>query len=221
MKTTLIRQSVFSLVCVWILGIMFTTSVRAEDGNVNVLKPDDYIQELEPYVEIQADGTLRLKENYQSLDLPNEFIQRVETSFSHMNELIKKGDMKVNQDLSISPRHPTTTLQATAMASSNKGCGQSGHKVYWWAYNIYLDCNETRTTYQSFKAGSGASVGLATLSRYIPTPPTQLASVIARTIGGGYIGFGQMIKDEHKGNGVRIRFTGLGYAAIPSGIFPQ
>lgn len=43
MKTTWIRQSVFSLVCVWILGIMFTTSVGAEDGNVNVLKPDDYI----------------------------------------------------------------------------------------------------------------------------------------------------------------------------------
>lgn len=172
-------------------------------------------------MEIQADGTLRLNENYQSLDLPNEFIQRVETSFSHMNELIKKGDMKVNQDLSISPRHPTKTLQATATASSNKECGQSGHKVYWWGYNIYLDCNETRTTYQLFKAGGGASVGLATLSRYIPTPPTQLASAIAGSIGGGFIGFGQMIKDEYKGNGVRIRFTGLGYAAIPSGIFPQ
>lgn len=221
MNIKLMRQSLFSLVAVWILGIMFTISVSAEDNNVNALKSNDYIQELEPYVEIQSDGTLRLNEDYQSLDLPSEFIQRVETSFSHMNELIKKGEMKVNQDLSISPIDSTRTLQAMVTASTSKGCGRSGHKVYWWGYNLYLDCNETRTTYQSFKAGGGASVGLATLSRYIPTPPTQLASAIAGTIGGGFVGFGQMIKDEHKGNGVRIRFTGLGYAAIPSGIFPQ
>lgn len=86
---------------------------------------------------------------------------------------------------------------------------------------MFLDSNETRTTYQSLKAGGGGAASVAGISRFIPIPPTQLASAIGAAIGGGLIGFGQMIQDEHNGNGVRLRFTGLGYAAVPTGVFPK
>ncbi|MFS0788907.1 hypothetical protein ABC345_21315 [Shouchella sp. 1P09AA] len=59
------------------------------------------------------------------------------------------------------------------------------------------------------------------ISRHIPVPPRQLVSVISRTIGGGLIGLGNMIEAEHEGNGVRLRVTGLGYAVVPTGVFPQ
>lgn len=40
-------------------------------------------------------------------------------------------------------------------------------------------------------------------------------------IGGGMVAFGKMIQSEHEGYGVRMRFTGLGYTAVPTGVFPQ
>lgn len=181
---------------------------------------DIYINKLEKYVIVNEDETLSLDPSYVELDIPSTFIDGIEEGLVYLNKLIKSNKAIVHPDLSVT-MVDDVNQGITSFSTKAKGCGRSGHDVYWWGYNIFLDCNETRTAYQSFKAGGGATAGIAAISRFIPVPPTQLASAIAGAIGGGLAGFGQMIQDEHEGNGVRIRFTGITYAAVPTGIFPQ
>lgn len=183
---------------------------------------DTYIEQLEVYLNINEDGKLVIDSAYSELAIPTEVTAGIEDWISYLNNMIENGEAVVNLDYSV------TMLDGheNDVKEDNKiilfaSCGRSGHDLYWWGYNVFFDCNETRSVYQSFKAGGGGTVGIAAISRYIPIPPTQLASAIAGVIGGGLIGFGQMIQDEHNGNGVRMRFTGLGYAAVPTGIFPQ
>ncbi|NVB35649.1 hypothetical protein HAU45_19465 [Bacillus licheniformis] len=174
------------------------------------------VKKLEAYLKLNADGTLTLDPSYTKLDISRSVTNEVQEWIKYLNGLVKQKEAVINSDFSV--KILDKDGNNNKMKVAKKGCGRSGHDVYWWGYNLYFDCNETRTLYQSFKAGGGATSGLALISRVIPT---QLASVISGVIGGGLVGFGQMIQDEHEGHGVRIRFTGLGYAAVPTGIFPQ
>ncbi|MFO6494622.1 MULTISPECIES: hypothetical protein [Bacillus] len=198
-------------------------SEEFENVNVNM----DDVKRLEAYLKLNADGTLTLDPSYTKLGISHSVTNEVHEWIKYLNGLVKQNEAVINSDFSVkilAKDGSVLTLDNgnnDKMKVAKKGCGRSGHKVYWWGYNLYFDCNETRTLYQSFKAGGGATTGLAAISRFIPVPPTQLASAIAGVIGGGLVGFGQMIQDEHEGHGVRIRFTGLGYAAVPTGVFPQ
>lgn len=180
------------------------------------------IKKIESYLYLSKKGTLILKPDYTDLNLDHTIIKEVKTWLKYSNQLVLEKKAVIQPDFSIKMLDESNTNSLDHKVSTlSKGCGKNGHNVYWWGYNLYFDCNETRSLYQSFKAGGGATSGIAAISRFIPVPPTQLASAIAGVIGGGLVGFGQMIQDEHDGHGVRIRFTGLGYAAVPSGVFPQ
>ncbi|WP_260859168.1 hypothetical protein [Bacillus pumilus] len=181
------------------------------------------IKKIESYLYLSKKGTLILKPDYiTDLNLDHTIIKEVKTWLKYSNQLVLEKKAVIQPDFSIKMLNESNTNSLDHKISTlSKGCGKNGHNVYWWGYNLYFDCNETRSLYQSFKAGGGATSGIAAISRFIPVPPTQLASAIAGVIGGGLVGFGQMIQDEHEGHGVRIRFTGLGYAAVPSGVFPQ
>ncbi|WP_260601837.1 hypothetical protein [Bacillus safensis] len=180
------------------------------------------IKKIESYLYLSKKGTLILKPDYTDLNLDHTIIKEVKTWLKYSNQLVLEKKAVIQPDFSIKMLDESNTNSLDHKVSTlSKGCGKNGHNVYWWGYNLYFDCNETRSLYQSFKAGGGATSGIAAISRFIPVPPTQLASAIAGVIGGGLVGFGQMIQDEHEGHGVRIRFTGLGYAAVPSGVFPQ
>lgn len=180
---------------------------------------DNYIDKLEKYVIVNEDKTLSLDPAHVfELDIPLSFTSGIQEGLDYLNGLIKSNKAVVNTDLSVTMLDDYGKGNISVMSRAR---GRSGHDLYWWGYNIFLNSNETRTTYQSFKAGGGATAGLAAIARFIPVPPTQLASAIAGVIGGGLVAYGQMIQDEHKGNGVRMRFTGLGYAAVPTGVFPQ
>ncbi|WP_234833498.1 hypothetical protein [Bacillus altitudinis] len=180
------------------------------------------IKKIESYLYLSKKGTLILKSDYTDLDLDHSIINEVKAWLKYSNQLVLEKKAVIQPDFSIKILDESSTNSLDHKVSTlSKGCGKNGHNVYWWGYNLYFDCNETRSLYQSFKAGGGATSGIAAISRFIPVPPTQLASAIAGVIGGGLVGFGQMIQDEHEGHGVRIRFTGLGYAAVPSGVFPQ
>lgn len=180
------------------------------------------IKKIESYLYLSKKGTLILKSNYTDLNLDHSIITEVKAWLKYSNQLVLEKKAVIQPDFSIKMLDESNTNSLDHKVSTlSKGCGKNGHNVYWWGYNLYFDCNETRSLYQSFKAGGGATSGIAAISRFIPVPPTQLASAIAGVIGGGLVGFGQMIQDEHEGHGVRIRFTGLGYAAVPSGVFPQ
>ncbi|MCY7616678.1 hypothetical protein MH116_02195 [Bacillus pumilus] len=180
------------------------------------------IKKIESYLYLSKKGTLILKPDYTDLNLDHTIIKEVKTWLKYSNQLVLEKKAVIQPDFSIKMLDESNTNSLDHKISTlSKGCGKNGHNVYWWGYNLYFDCNETRSLYQSFKAGGGATSGIAAISRFIPVPPTQLASAIAGVIGGGLVGFGQMIQDEHEGHGVRIRFTGLGYAAVPSGVFPQ
>lgn len=180
------------------------------------------IKKIESYLYLSKKGTLILKQDYTDLNLDHTIIKEVKTWLKYSNQLVLEKKAVIQPDFSIKMLDESNTDSLDHKVSTlSKGCGKNGHNVYWWGYNLYFDCNETRSLYQSFKAGGGATSGIAAISRFIPVPPTQLASAIAGVIGGGLVGFGQMIQDEHEGHGVRIRFTGLGYAAVPSGVFPQ
>ncbi|WP_223260736.1 hypothetical protein [Bacillus sp. LNXM65] len=180
------------------------------------------IKKIESYLYLSKKGTLILKSNYTDLNLDHSIIKEVKAWLKYSNQLVLEKKAVIQPDFSIKMLDESNTNSLDHKVSTlSKGCGKNGHNVYWWGYNLYFDCNETRSLYQSFKAGGGATSGIAAISRFIPVPPTQLASSIAGVIGGGLVGFGQMIQDEHEGHGVRIRFTGLGYAAVPSGVFPQ
>ncbi|MFW5430488.1 hypothetical protein ACKC0K_15160 [Bacillus pumilus] len=180
------------------------------------------IKKIESYLYLSKKGTLILKSNYTDLNLDHSIIKEVKAWLKYSNQLVLEKKAVIQPDFSIKMLDESNTNSLDHKVSTlSKGCGKNGHNVYWWGYNLYFDCNETRSLYQSFKAGGGATSGIAAISRFIPVPPTQLASAIAGVIGGGLVGFGQMIQDEHEGHGVRIRFTGLGYAAVPSGVFPQ
>ncbi|MCY7678352.1 MULTISPECIES: hypothetical protein [Bacillus] len=180
------------------------------------------IKKIESYLYLSKKGTLILKPDYTDLNLDHTIIKEVKTWLKYSNQLVLDKKAVIQPDFSIKMLDESNTNSLDHKISTlSKGCGKNGHNVYWWGYNLYFDCNETRSLYQSFKAGGGATSGIAAISRFIPVPPTQLASAIAGVIGGGLVGFGQMIQDEHEGHGVRIRFTGLGYAAVPSGVFPQ
>ncbi|WP_281237567.1 hypothetical protein P5654_018845 [Bacillus safensis] len=180
------------------------------------------IKKIESYLYLSKKGTLILKPDYTDLNLDHTIIKEVKTWLKYSNQLVLEKKAVIQPDFSIKMLDDSNTNSLDHKVSTlSKGCGKNGHNVYWWGYNLYFDCNETRSLYQSFKAGGGATSGIAAISRFIPVPPTQLASAIAGVIGGGLVGFGQMIQDEHEGHGVRIRFTGLGYAAVPSGVFPQ
>lgn len=180
------------------------------------------IKKIESYLYLSKKGTLILKPDYTDLNLDHTIIKEVKTWLKYSNQLVLEKKAVIQPDFSIKMLDESNTNSLDHKVSTlSKGCGKNGHNVYWWGYNLYFDCNETRSLYQSFKAGRGATSGIAAISRFIPVPPTQLASAIAGVIGGGLVGFGQMIQDEHEGHGVRIRFTGLGYAAVPSGVFPQ
>lgn len=180
------------------------------------------IKKIESYLYLSKKGTLILKPDYTDLNLDHTIIKEVKTWLKYSNQLVLEKKAVIQPDFSIKMLDESNTNSLDHKVSTlSKGCGNNGHNVYWWGYNLYFDCNETRSLYQSFKAGGGATSGIAAISRFIPVPPTQLASAIAGVIGGGLVGFGQMIQDEHEGHGVRIRFTGLGYAAVPSGVFPQ
>ncbi|MCI4126473.1 hypothetical protein [Bacillus haynesii] len=185
------------------------------------------VKKLEAYLKLNADGTLTLDPSYTKLDISRSVTNEVQEWIKYLNGLVKQKEAVINSDFSVKILDKDGSVLTLENENNNKmkvakkGCGRSGHDVYWWGYNLYFDCNETRTLYQSFKAGGGATSGIALISRVIPVPPTQLASVISGVIGGGLVGFGQMIQDEHEGHGVRIRFTGLGYAAVPTGVFPQ
>ncbi|MCY7576049.1 hypothetical protein MKY83_16195 [Bacillus sp. FSL M8-0266] len=180
------------------------------------------IKKIESYLYLSKKGTLILKSNYTDLNLDHSIITEVKAWLKYSNQLVLEKKAVIQPDFSIKMLDESNTNSLDHKVSTlSKGCGKNGHNVYWWGYNLYFDCNETRSLYQSFKAGGGATSGIAAISRFIPIPPTQLASAIAGVIGGGLVGFGQMIQDEHEGHGVRIRFTGLGYAAVPSGVFPQ
>lgn len=180
------------------------------------------IKKIESYLYLSKKGTLILKPDYTDLNLDHSIIKEVKAWLKYSNQLVLEKKAVIQPDFSIKMLDESNTNSLDHKVSTlSKGCGKNGHNVYWWGYNLYFDCNETRSLYQSFKAGGGATSGIAAISRFIPVPPTQLASAIAGVIGGGLVGFGQMIQDEHEGHGVRIRFTGLGYAAVPSGVFPQ
>jgi len=181
---------------------------------------DSYINKLEEYVIFNEDNTLTLDSDYVELGIPVDFTNSIEEGLDNLNTMIRSNQVIVDTDLNVT-LVGSFANNSMMMSARAKGCGRSGHDLYWWGYNIFLDCNETRSTYQSFMAGGAATAGIASISRFIPVPPTQLASAIAGAIGGGLVGFGKMIKDEHQGHGVRLRFTGLGYAAVPTGVFPQ
>ncbi len=171
---------------------------------------DGYIEQLEEYLTLTDEGTLEIDPTYTELDIPLQVTEGIEEWIDYLNEQVINGEATINSDFSVS-----ITDEISVMSN------RSGVDVYWWGYNVFFNANETRTLYQSLKTSGGSAVGLSIIARYIPVPPTQLASAIGGAIGGGLAGLGQMIQDEHEGNGVRIRFTGLAYAAVPTGVFPQ
>ncbi len=240
-----IRRKIFKLF-IGLLTIIISTTFFSNVSSAEVKKTDDNnseknqslhseqkdvkktkvsmkdIKKIESYLYLSKKGTLILKPDYTDLNLDHTIIKEVKTWLKYSNQLVLDKKAVIQPDFSIKMLDESNTNSLDHKISTlSKGCGKNGHNVYWWGYNLYFDCNETRSLYQSFKAGGGATSGIAAISRFIPVPPTQLASAIAGVIGGGLVGFGQMIQDEHEGHGVRIRFTGLGYAAVPSGVFPQ
>ncbi|GAB4074581.1 hypothetical protein GCM10028778_20840 [Barrientosiimonas marina] len=194
---------------------------KAEDG-VPEQNMDNYINQLETYVKIDNDGTISLDSSYkEDLEIPKKVTEGIEDWMNYLNQLVRDGKADINEDLEVSVDQDVQGLNTSNGDISLFASGRSGVDVHWWGYNIFLNSTETRTVYQSFKTSGGAMDGAAVISRFIPVPPTQLVSAISGAIGGGLVGFGNMIQDENQGNGVRIRFTGLGYAAVPTGVFPQ
>lgn len=210
----------FSKLLIGLLTIIISTTFFSNVSYAEVKKSDDSnseknqseqkdvkkakvsmkdIKKIESYLYLSKKGTLILKPDYTDLNLDHTIIKEVKTWLKYSNQLVLEKKAVIQPDFSIKMLDESNTNSLDHKVSTlSKGCGKNGHNVYWWGYSLYFDCNETRSLYQSFKAGGGATSGIAAISRFIPVPPTQLASAIAGVIGGGLVGFGQRFKMNMK-----------------------
>lgn len=181
------------------------------------------VKKLEAYLKLNADGTLTLDPSYTKLDISRSVTNEVQDWIKYLNDLVKQKEAVINSDFSVKILDKDGSVLTLENGNNHKMKVAKKGAVDLVMISTGGDIIFILTVMKQepFKAGGGATSGLALISRVIPVPPTQLASVISGVIGGGLVGFGQMIQDEHEGHGVRIRFTGLGYAAVPTGVFPQ
>ncbi|TCI33827.1 hypothetical protein EVJ29_13130 [Exiguobacterium sp. SH4S7] len=188
---------------------------------------DQYINSLEGFVQKNLDGTIRLKEGYEALNVPSDVIEGVTAWMSYLNDEVAKGTILIQDDLSVTyTSPPSLSLQQNykSFATASASTGVNGFSSYWWGYKLYLNNTNTKRLANSMYSGaSGAALAVA-VSGMVPTAPSLLVKGIAGALAVGGTVAGREINNINKGKGVYIRFTGrvgVGPGPIFTGVIAQ
>jgi len=192
-------------------------------------KFDQYIQSLESFVQKNFDGTIGLNEDYKTLNIPANVISDIEAWMNYLNSEVTKGDVKINDDLSVvyTSATPNISKQNTyqVFATAAKSTGKNGFHSYWWGYKIYLNNKNTKRLVEAIYSGAAGAGLAAIVSGAIPTAPNQIVKALASVLAlaGGVAG--RQISNINKGKGVYLRFTGklgpAGIASVFTGVYAQ
>ncbi|PAD40151.1 hypothetical protein [Terribacillus sp. 7520-G] len=162
----------------------------------SVQTDEEIIKALTPYVEVK-DGKIYLNEDYKnSVTISDDVISNITEYMSELNKSVDAGEVVINEDLTV-----TETNKAFTTASSG-----TSYKLHWWGVTMTMNNKDATEFAQTLQNTGGATVGAATISRFIPSPPTVLVSTIAGVIGGAGVSLGNRIDSKNKGKGVKIEF---------------
>ncbi|WP_051314585.1 hypothetical protein [Alteribacter aurantiacus] len=193
------------LVCSFLVLVMFlgtmTPPVFGQEGNSSANSSKvDVLNLVEPYVELQEDGTLALegvpRGLYQAFDLEN-----LESHFDQINKEVLEGNLVIDEDLNISETGFSTFHHA----------GYGSWSYHWWGYQRLFNnsqANEYRLRLLSQAAGAGMVTGV---TKWFPP-----VGGIAAVSGGYWALLATRVEANNRGNGVKVSVTWVNVFSVES-----
>jgi len=225
-----VNQKITKLMTVGLAATLFTTTLPydkasaaesvTKDNSISSNhsendKNEQIINELSKFVEKQPNGEIYLNSNYKKeVNISAENAQKLEKHIDLLNESVRKGELIINDDLSVDViGNPSRILSEYGINSAMAASSGTSYSISVWGVTVFMDNNDASEFAQTLINTGGATVGASAISRFIPSPPTILVSTIIGVIGGGGVAAGKRIEQYNKGKGVRLEFK------LPAGFY--
>ncbi|UCZ53473.1 hypothetical protein LGQ02_01335 [Bacillus shivajii] len=188
------------LVLVLFFGMMTPVFGQGKGNSSTTSSNVDVLKLVEPYVELQEDGTLALegvpRGLYQAFELEN-----LEYHFDQINKEVLDGNLVIDEELNISETGFSTFHHA----------GYGSWAYHWWGYQRLFN-NSQANEYSSHLRDRAAGAAMVT-GVFAKFPPI---SGIAGVSSGYWALLANRVDANNNGNGVQVSVTWVNVFSVSS-----